>query len=100
MANVDDDLADVLTDLVDQNGDPDNSPGTLGVITDQIGSFDRIGNPFANIGFNGIPLFDRDGLLAIRDAYRAGFEAAGLSLLPMNFCKRMRRSFPVMCKQS
>lgn len=85
LADVDDDLAAILTGIVDQNGDPDNSPGTLGVITDQIRSFDPIGNPFADIGFNGIPLFDRAGLLNIRSAFRDGFITSGAEPLVDEF---------------
>ncbi len=85
LADVDDDLADILTDIVDQDGDPDNSPGTLGVITDRIASFDPIGNPFAGVGFNGIPLFDRAGLLNLRRQFRDGFAAAGAEPLSEEF---------------
>ncbi len=78
----DDTLAEFVTDVVDgigvdQNGDPDNSPGTLGVFAGSSRSLNDISNPFADVGFTGIPRFDRAGLLNLRNRFRSGFAAAG-----------------------
>ena len=46
-------------------------------IPGEIASFDDIGSPFANIGFNGIPLANRAFLDQLKDATLAAFEASG-----------------------
>ncbi len=80
-SDVDDTLAEFVTDIVDgvgvdQNGDPDNSPGTLGVFSGTSRSLNDIGNPFQDVGFTGIPRFSRAGLLSLRNRFRVGFAAA------------------------
>lgn len=52
-------------------------PGDLGIFTGEIRSFDDIGNPFADIGFLGIPTFDRAALLNLRANARNGFATLG-----------------------
>jgi len=59
----------------------DGTAGDFGVFDGNVQSFSPIGSPFSGIGFEGIPLANRDGLLAIRSALRAGFDP-NTSLLP------------------
>ncbi|SIN64752.1 TonB-dependent receptor [Parasphingorhabdus marina DSM 22363] len=78
---------DIAFDEEDLNGitdaGEDGTIGDFGVFTGDVRSFSPIGNPFASVGFNGIPLANRDGLLAIRNALRAGFDPSS-TLLPAN----------------
>ncbi len=82
--NLDVDIAfneDDLDGITDAGGN--GTIGDFGVFTDAVQSFSAIGNPFASVGFNGIPLANRNALLAIRNNLRAGFDPDS-TLLPIN----------------
>lgn len=66
---------DAGNELGDSNVQITDIPG---LITDQIVSFDPIGNPFRASGFEGIPKFDHDVLRRVYSDYQAGFFAAGV----------------------
>ncbi|MFL0355647.1 TonB-dependent receptor [Erythrobacter sp. GH1-10] len=59
---------------------PDNNTamGELGLIDGSLSTYDRIGNPFSDIGLNGVVLFDPTRLREIRQTFRDGFFASGL----------------------
>lgn len=84
------DVTDVLIDLANDENElglsgafnPNNGgAGTVndfgGIFQGDVASFDDIGNPFAAIGFNGIPLANRAALDALRQTFRASFTGAG-----------------------
>ncbi|UTW44443.1 TonB-dependent receptor [bacterium SCSIO 12696] len=79
LSNTDDLLSETGEYLGTVDTFPDNNAvaGDLGVFTRDIRTFGPIDNPFANIGFNGIPVFDGDGLRNIRNNFRNGFFASG-----------------------
>ncbi len=69
---------------IDRAGEPggslgDNNAviGDYGLVSGELSTFGRIGNPYAGIGFNGIPLFDPRRLREIRALFRQGFFDSG-----------------------
>ena len=58
---------------------PDNNAplGSFGLVDGSLRSFNDIDDPFADIGFRGIPLFDGDRLRGIRSTFRSGFFESG-----------------------
>lgn len=65
------------TDADGSLGDSNVQVGDLGLITNNIVSFDPIGNPFRDSGFLGIPQYDHDRLREVYAGYQAGYEASG-----------------------
>ncbi|MCM8558235.1 TonB-dependent receptor [Sphingomicrobium sediminis] len=57
---------------------PDNNAalGDYGLVDGSISSFDRIGDPYASIGFFGVTLFDPDALRDLRDTFRSTYYAS------------------------
>lgn len=51
--------------------------GELGLVTTDVISFDRIGNPFASSGFVGLPRFDGTRLRQLNDDFLRDFLASG-----------------------
>ncbi len=58
---------------------PDNNAliGSYGLVDGSLSTYDRIGNPYSDIGLNGVVLFDPDGLRALRRTFRDSFFASG-----------------------
>ncbi|MEM8917356.1 MAG: TonB-dependent receptor [Pseudomonadota bacterium] len=76
LADTDEALTDDFTYVgIDTGGDNNGVVGDFGVFktSDRIAYFNPIGSPFSDIGFDGIPLFSRSGLLNIRQNFRQGF---------------------------
>lgn len=61
-------------DGIDVPGADIDGFGQFGVYTGNVQSFSPIGNPFSSVGFNGIPLAERAGLLNLRNALREGVD--------------------------
>lgn len=51
--------------------------GSLGLVDGSLRSFDDIDDPFTDIGFRGIPLFDPGRIRGIREVFRSGFFESG-----------------------
>lgn len=89
ISNVDDSLGPNGEFLgTDQSGEfggslPDNDAalGDYGLVDGSVSSFDRIGNPFASIGFNGVTLFDPQALRDLRKTFRDTYYASGANPL-------------------
>lgn len=58
-------------------GDNNSVIGDLGVVTGDLATYDRLGNPYAAIGLNGVPIFDPARLREIRRTFRQGFFESG-----------------------
>ncbi len=59
-------------------GDNNTALGELGLVDGSLSTYDRIGNPFSDIGLNGVVLFDGARLREIRRTFRDGYFASGL----------------------
>lgn len=82
LADTDEALTDDFTYIgIDPSGDNNGIVGDFGVFktNDRIAYFNPIGSPFADIGFDGIPLFSRSGLMNIRQNFRQGFFDSGIA---------------------
>lgn len=69
---------------VDRSGEfggrlPDNNAilGEFGLVDGSLSTYDRIGNPFSDIGLDGVVLFDPAELRRLRATFRDGFFASG-----------------------
>ncbi len=62
---------------------PDNNAilGDYGLVDGSLSTYDRIGNPFSDIGLDGVLLFDPDALRQLRRTFRDGFYASGSRVL-------------------
>ncbi len=66
------------TDATNGLSDSNVQVGDLGLLTNNIISFDPIGNPFKASGFVGIPQYDSAALRQMFAAYEKGFFASGV----------------------
>lgn len=63
-------------------GDNNTVIGDLGLVDGSLSGYGRIGNPFTDIGLNGVPLFDPGRLREIRTTFRDSFFASGVGTEP------------------
>ncbi|WP_271078773.1 TonB-dependent receptor [Aurantiacibacter sp. MUD61] len=66
---------------------PDNNAviGDYGLVDGSLSTYDRIGNPFADIGLNGVVLFDPTALRNLRRTFRDTFFASGADFEEVTF---------------
>lgn len=77
---------------IDRSGQPGGSLGDanmvigdLGIYQGALGSFDRIDDPYADIGLLGVPLGDPDRIREIRSLFRQGFLESGSDFRNVEF---------------